>query len=122
MTFSEAQKILMRITYKPGWNLCLQKKHEDTWLLWATFETLDCVSEEPVTLESRCWLVDDSFTEHDVVSTAFLCIQQSEMHECMEYFKLDNYSIFNPHITISAHKEAVRASFGFETLAQMGLK
>ncbi len=62
MNFSEAQRILMRISYKPGWNLCLMKKTKNIWYLWCTFETRDCVSGEEVTLESRCWLVDSTFS------------------------------------------------------------
>ena len=120
MTFSDASLIIGRISYKPNWNLCLKEVTDTIWLLSASFITVDSVDARPTSLETRYWLVDPTFSEYDIVYTAFLCLEEAENHEIKEFFKVDGVSIFNPHITMSARKEAVRASFGPDTLAHMG--
>lgn len=121
MNFQEAQKIIMRVTYKPDYYTVLEEWKPDVWRMWGVFDVLDCVSKEPVQLESRVWFVTPDFSEEDLVGTIFLMYQQIEQHEMLEWFKVDGYSITNPHLTISARKGAVRASFDAETLAAMDL-
>lgn len=111
MTFSEVQKILNRIRYKPNFMLCLQEHSPEVWMMWTAFETIDATDGKPISLESRIWFMTPHFSEEDIIHTAFLCFKQMEEHEMMEFFKVDGISIFNPHITIDAHKQAFRASF-----------
>lgn len=111
LTFAEAQCILNRITYKPNWILCLHKQTPDFWLLWVVFETIDSTDGTLVSLESRSWYIDSTFTEDAVITAAFLAIQQTEEHELREFFRVDGIGIFNPHITVAAHKAAYQATF-----------
>jgi hypothetical protein len=121
MNFSEAQAVLTRIKYKPNWMACLDKETENIWRLWAVFDTIDTTTYEPVTLEGRVWFITSDFSEDDLIHTCFMMFKQMEEHETMEFFRVDGYPIFSPHISTSAHKGAVRATFDAETLALMGL-
>lgn len=111
MTFGEAQKILSRISYKPGYMLVLKEVYSDVWHLWTSFVTIDAVDGKPVELHGRVWLVDPTFNEDALINTVFMMLKQLEEHELMEFFKVDGLAIYNSHVSISAHKQAYRECF-----------
>lgn len=122
MDFQSARYVVSRITYKPNWMIYLHEQSPTVWLLWCILETRDSVRGDLTSLESRTWYVDDTFTEDDLIETAFLAIQEMENHEMREFFKVDGYPVYNPHIPIYARIQAIRESFNDDTLASLGVK
>lgn len=112
LTFEQANRTLNRISYKPGWLVAFREHTADIWMMWACFTTVDALDGVPISLESRVWYVTPTFSEDDLIQTAFMMIKQTEEHELMEFFKVDGIAPFNPHIPISAHMQAFRETIG----------
>lgn len=96
--FEAAQKLLERITYKPGWEFKLEYGR-DVWRLLVTYPAPDATDDflRPVTIASTRDIMPecaiDSWFEHEVV----LAIRTAEAHERDEWLKFDGEYVNHPH-------------------------
>jgi hypothetical protein len=101
-TRTEIILILNKIKYdKPSWTWVLKEKGNGFLLQW-TFLERDLTDPNPNAEEEeqfgRKWYVSPYMTESEIVRTAFLAIQQAEMHEIAERFTFNGVRIFDPHM------------------------
>ena len=46
----------------------------------------------------RKWYLSEHMTEDEVVKTAYAAFEAAVRHECMEGFKVEGVTLFNPHV------------------------
>lgn len=114
LSIQEANEIVSRITYKPGWELRLSEGESD-WNLYVWFRAIDAMTGETSWFRGRRWAISPHSDEESLVGTCLLAIKTVEEHETLEFFKYDGVSIFNPHMTIAARKSAFEQSFQSQT-------
>ena len=110
MTFSDIQRILLNITWKPSnvdmdwkWEvkkLISEPNFDEGTLIRTTFKRPDTHTGEIGVGYGRWMYVPPNVTEDGVVKTAWLCAELIVRHELMESFLFDGNKIFDPHKSI----------------------
>lgn len=83
--------ILDRIHYKEGWHF---QWVEPVGCLRISINAKDAYTGLPTTIQTEFYPV--AYDEETFVKKVLECIMKFELHECMEFFKLDEKSLFSP--------------------------
>jgi len=102
----QIEAILQGITYdKPGWKWRLLEKGGGFLFQWEFMER-DLTSSDPNAPEerqqARKWYISPYMTRSEIIRTAFLSVQQAELHEVAERFQFWGQRIFDPHMDYAA--------------------
>lgn len=99
---------LERITYKPGYRLIAaeDKREGDRIYLQVECERPDIFTGEMGIGRGGKAYLSPSMVLAEIVRVAFGLLLSYEEHECREWFKYWDRSIFGPHISIGALWEA----------------
>lgn len=103
MHFYEAEELLKRITYKPGWTFTLAKHGYDTVILRITGHVIDrntasSYSPSYVTVVGggMIHLWPEQGTEYFMLQV-WDSIMRTERHEAMEFLRVDGELFCDPH-------------------------
>lgn len=96
MTFEQAQEILARITYKPGWKIELV----DFGFVKVSIRHKATDANDPnrtidIRFEQGVELIHTD--EKRLVDWIFICVRAAEIHEIEEWFKIDGHCFRDPH-------------------------
>lgn len=108
LTTSDIKNILRKIKYK-DWQLRIIEKGEDVVLLQWIFYAVDNDNPSATELEPqfcRKWYISLYSTDSEIIRSAYLAVQQAEMHELSENFTFEGARLFDPHIDLIALKDA----------------
>lgn len=101
LNYEEIEKLLASINYdKKGWKMRLIEKQDGFLLQW-TFMERDLTNPDSQIEEeqfARKWYISPYMTDSEIVRTAYLAVQQAEMHEVAERFTYCGSRIFDPHM------------------------
>jgi len=97
-TKKEIQEIVDLISYK-DWKFRLLDK-ADGHLFQVTFFAKDIHSGEVEEQFCRKFYVSPHSCVSEIIRTAYLAVQQAEMHELDENFKFNNTALFDPHLDL----------------------
>lgn len=84
-------RVFTQLEYK---DKCVKTKKKETW-------------------KGRKWYLSEFMTDDEIVKTIWAAFEACVKHEILEGFKVDNKSLFNPHLNFEAllkisHKEIKR--------------
>lgn len=102
----EISYILSQISYdKPGWKWRLFEKGDGFLFQW-TFMERDLTNPDSNAPEeeqfARKWYISPFMTDSEIIRTAYLAVQQAEIHEIAERFTFCGIRIFDPHMNYPA--------------------
>ena len=98
LNFTELQEICSKIQYK-HWELRLIEKEDGFFIQWI-FMDKDITKPDDETIYSqhcRKWYISSYATDTEIIRTAWLGVQQAEIHEAAEQFLFAGIRIFDPH-------------------------
>lgn len=116
LTFEEIERIVERITYKPGWTFSVDHERVGTdrrpYLQVQVDETAEAALC-PFTGKVIPWKGGKRYLSYhmcrqEVVGAVLGVIKDAEQHETHEWFKYKGYSIYNPHTDPDALVDVVR--------------
>ena len=99
MKIEDAENLLKRITYKEGFDICID--------FIGPGEGALVISHKDVISTRTCNLFLAAMTYSDFVHKVYIELLDWERHECGEFFKYDNVAIFNPHTDVDLLKAAL---------------
>ena len=108
LSFYGMRSLCERITYKAGWNISLymdETMHRP--VLYVVAEVDDAYKlDKKVKLYIRALVPTYVITtERDFFLWVLQRLQEAEIHECLEFFKVDGDQLFNPHDPVEPPKE-----------------
>lgn len=107
MTFEQLENELSIITYRPGWMLTLWNDPYEGIMLYILASVRNSYNpDEETELRIVTWVppIPDMNYFHQWL---FWRLRAIEIHECMEWFKVDGTPIFDPHEDRDPPREAV---------------
>lgn len=111
--FNKVCDLLDRVTYKPGWTFDVFTVADSRAIAISVgFSALDTNTNVLEKWNGRQWLIGDHMNDSDIIRTAFLAVKTAETHEMLEFFKLDNKIVFDPHWDV---EQLVRTDVPAET-------
>lgn len=100
--------VLDRITYKNNYVICTQYVDSSIVEVYVEFQRPDIFTGEDGWGRGGTARIYPDATDGDIVRTVFGLIQAIEIHECREWFKVDDSQVFGPHIELDALIDAGR--------------
>lgn len=101
MRRSEAERILSRITYKPGWKIELLEQWPDRISVRIELSVLDSGDRRTTIRVARSRYLPDGFlrwcTETELIDQIRNAVSDMEAHERDEWFQVDGKPIYDPH-------------------------
>lgn len=79
------------------------------WLVTCAFIRPDRDTQKIEIGKGRGWWVSEDATEEQVIRTAFSAIKMLVDHELLEFFRVGEERIFDPHERSTAHGEIIRS-------------
>jgi hypothetical protein len=100
----EIQRIIDRIKFRDRKFRILEKG--DGFLLQMTYYEIDVEDQElfpqPVLQSTRKWYVSPYMTTSEIVETAWLMVQRSQLHVASEHFTYAGRRVYSQHFSIGA--------------------
>lgn len=99
ITIEQAQSIIHRLTYKPGWKFHLDFYTVDKVSLAISFDTENAYEPgQIVKIGFRQVLTPSTLiSEESFIAALMSIIDRAERHETREWFKIDGQMPFDPH-------------------------
>ena len=81
--------------------------------LQVSYSAPDSFTGKEDTWRGRKWYLSEYMTDDEIIKTAYAAFEACIKHEVMENFKVDNITLFNPHINFEellkiSHKQVKR--------------
>lgn len=98
LSFEEFKEILSKIKYK-NWEL-IPLSYDDCFVLqWAFYEKDVTQPKDLEMYNQKCrkWFISKHSTPTEIIRTAWLAVQQAEIHEASESFTYNDVRLFDPH-------------------------
>ena len=102
MDLVKIKEISNRITYKPGHVIELSYNHNATCVILATkYVTIDATDVTQQAIVNQKYHLPYStmiqMEELGVINWIFDCVSKTEIHEALEWFKVDGQTLSDPH-------------------------
>lgn len=91
------QQLLDRITYR-DWLLHLGEDDNRLWIQVQFYDKCNSGTGEQQLQKCRKWMLSRHMTDSEIIDTAYAAIERAVQHELREQFKVDDVSLYNPHI------------------------
>jgi len=111
LTREQIENIIGQVSFKDRSFRLLDKG--DGFLLQMTYLEADIEkpNSEPVLQSTRKYYISPYSTVSEVVETAWLCVQRSQLHVASEYFTYKGRRIYSQHFHVDARVEACDANW-----------
>lgn len=94
-----AQRWLDDVTFN-SWTFHIGRKGEVPYLWLSAKDGIDNVTGEPLSWNSRKWMLSIHMTKDEVIQTAFKAVMTAMEHEVREQFLYKGVSVFDPHYNL----------------------
>jgi hypothetical protein len=92
----------------PTWQVQVKMYWDRPYLVIHEPEGKCNVTGEPLSWNSRKWMLSHHMTDTEIVNTAWLAVKQAVMHELGENFLYHGIPVFNPHMGVDARMQAAQ--------------